>query len=131
MAVCMLPKHKTGVRFPSLAQHMLKESEYLKIQVHVPTTHAKEVRKALGKAGAGKMGNYEYCSGSYRLVGRFTPVKGATPAVGKIGKPEEVEEESIQTICHRDLIEKAVEAIKEVHPYDEPAIDIMPRYDID
>ena len=109
---------------------MLKESDYVKIRVAVPLEAAAAVRQAMGQIGAGVQGNYEYCSGSVKQTGRFRPKIGAHPAIGQIGKLEEVEEELIETICHKNLVEKVVLAIKKAHPYEAPAIDIMPRYDI-
>lgn len=108
----------------------LVPSKYFKIQVTVPPSHAEKVRKALGDAGAGKQGNYAYCSGSYRSMGRFLPLEGADPAIGEVGKMEEVEEEVIQTICHEDLVSGVIAAIKKVHPYEEPAIDITQRFEV-
>jgi len=109
---------------------MLKESNFVKIAVAVPRESANRVREALGMAGAGVQGNYKYCSGSYPAIGRFIPQAGSHPAIGQTGKLEEVEEEIITAICHKDLVEKVVAAIKKAHPYEEPPIDIMPRYDI-
>ena len=109
---------------------MLKESAYVKIRVAVPLAAAAAVRQTLGQVGAGVQGNYEYCSSSIKQTGRFKPGSGAQPAIGKIGQPEEVAEELIEVICRKDLVEAAVAAVKKIHPYEEPAIDIMPRYDI-
>lgn len=109
---------------------MFKQSDYLKIFVSAPLAAADRVRQAMGQAGAGIQGNYEFCGGSIKQTGRFKPLAGARPAVGQIGKLEKVEEELIHAICHKDLAEQIVAAIKKAHPYEEPAIDIMPRYDI-
>ncbi|OGH69604.1 MAG: hypothetical protein A3C90_04205 [Candidatus Magasanikbacteria bacterium RIFCSPHIGHO2_02_FULL_51_14] len=109
---------------------MLKESEFVKIRVMVPVEAAGAIREALGKAGAGVQGKYTYCSGSYRQIGRFCPMDGAKPAIGEVGKIEEVEEEVIETICHKDSVEKVIAAVKKVHPYEEPAIDIAPRLEV-
>ena len=109
---------------------MLKESDYVKIKVTVPVNKAAIVREALGKAGAGKQGNYNYCSSSSATMGRFQPLSGAKPAIGSVGKLEEIPEEMIETICHKDLVAKVIKAVKEVHPYEEPAIDIIPRLEI-
>ena len=110
--------------------NMLKESPFIKLHIIVPASHADLIRNVLGKEGAGMQGNYTHCSGSYRQMGRFKPMQGAHPAIGEVGKLAEVEEEAIETICHKDIVEKVIEAIKKVHPYEEPAIDIMPRYEI-
>jgi len=109
---------------------MLKESDYVKIKVSVPLAAADKMRQAMGQAGAGLQGNYEFTSASTRQIGRFKPKAGAKPAIGQIGKLEEVKEELIETVCHKNLAEKVIAAIKQTHPYEEPAIDIMPRYDI-
>jgi len=109
---------------------MLKESNFVKIRVSVPLEAADQVRQALGQAGAGFQGNYEFASGSIKQIGRFKPTSSASPAIGEIGKLEKVEEELIETLCRKDLVETAIAAIKKAHPYEEPAIDIVPRYDI-
>ncbi|MBU0707240.1 hypothetical protein KKG41_02610 [Patescibacteria group bacterium] len=110
---------------------MLKESNYFKIITAVPVKYAKKMRQALGNAGAGVQGNYSHCSGSHKSTGRFTPLAGAIPAIGEVGKPEEVDEEVIETLCHRDKLEEVVKALKAVHPYEEPPIDILKRFEVE
>lgn len=44
-------------------------SKFVKIVVFVPETDAERVREALGKARAGSIGNYSYCSFSSKGVG--------------------------------------------------------------
>ncbi len=108
----------------------LQPSSYLKVRVTVPRDAADAVRAALGTAGAGKIGNYSHCAFTYPVTGYFTPESGAQPAIGTVGAPETVEEVMIEAICHKDDIQKVVDAIIAAHPYEEPAIDIMPRYEL-
>ena len=96
------------------------------IETFVPETHARKVRLAMGKAGAGQVGNYTHCSFSVKGVGRFRPEKRAKPAIGKVGKIEEVKEERIAMQCERRLINAAVSAIKKAHPYEESPIFVYP-----
>ena len=110
---------------------MLRQSLYVKISVGVPLPAADAVREAMGAAGAGKQGSYEYCSFTARGVGRFRPLAGARPAIGVVGKLQAVEEVVLETICHRDLAPGVIAAIKAAHPYEEPAIDIMPRFELE
>ena len=98
----------------------------VKIVVFVPETHTDMVREAMGNAGAGKIGNYSYCSFSSKGIGRFKPDIGANPRIGEIGKFEEVIEERIETVCSREKLNEVIKAIKEVHPYDEVAFDVYP-----
>jgi hypothetical protein len=100
--------------------------EFVKIAVFSPVSHAKKVRDALSDAGAGHIGKYDCCSFSARGIGRFRPLKGSKPFIGKPGKIEEVEEEKIEVICPIKILEKVLKAVKKVHPYEEPAIDVYP-----
>ena len=109
---------------------MVGESAYVKLVVAVPATHAGAVREALAAAGAGRQGNYTHCSGSHPTIGRFMPQSGAHPAIGAMGQLEEVEEETIETICHKDLVAAVVAAVKKAHPYEEVPIDIIPRLEL-
>lgn len=98
--------------------------ELLKLIVTVPVTHADIVRDAVGKTGLDCVGNYGFCSFSTKGVGRFLPLDGASPAIGEIGKLEMVEEERIEISCNREGVGEIIAAIKAVHPYEEPVIDV-------
>ena len=100
--------------------------ETVKIVVFVPETHADIVRKAMGEAGAGLVGDYKHCSFSIKGSGRFIPLETAHPTIGKIGELVEVKEERIETVCYKYELDKIIQAIKKVHPYEEVAIDVYP-----
>lgn len=105
-------------------------SEYVTIVVTVPETHANAVRESMGKAGAGKVGHYSYCSYSSKGIGRFMPNSGADPYIGQEGVMQEVVEERIEAVCSRSVLEHVLEEIKKTHPYEETVIDIYPIYEI-
>jgi len=100
--------------------------EVVKLVVFAPLTHADIVRKAIGEAGAGIIGDYKHCSFSVRGTGRFIPLEGAHPFIGEIEKLEEVEEERIETVCYKKDLNKIIKAIRAVHPYEEIALDVYP-----
>jgi len=108
----------------------LKHSDYVTIVMTVPESHADVVREAMGRAGAGKVGNYSYCSFSVKGIGRFMPNKGSNPFLGKEDVLEEVIEERIETVCSREVLDHVLEEIKKAHPYEEAVIDIYPVYEI-
>jgi hypothetical protein len=95
-----------------------------KIVVTVPIADADKIREAMAEAGAGRIGNYSHASFSGRGTGRFKPLKGANPHIGEVGKLEEVEEERIEVTAADEDVEAVVAAIRKVHPYEEPTIDI-------
>lgn len=104
----------------------MQKDELVKIVLFVPLTHTDIVRKAMGDAGAGVIGNYIDCTFSSKGVGRFKPAEGANPTIGEVEKLEEVEEERIETVCPKEKVKEVMEAIKKVHPYEEVAFDIYP-----
>lgn len=110
---------------------MLRQSKYVKIQTSVPVEQADRMRTALADAGAGIQGSYSHCSGSFSATGRFMPLSGARPAIGTIGQLEEVPEVIIQTLCHVDKVKTVIAALKKAHPYEEPPIDIIPRFEVE
>lgn len=100
--------------------------ELVKLVVFVPEENADDVRQALGKAGAGKIGEYSFCSYSIKGTGRFIPSDKADPHIGSAGKMEEVIEERIEVACEKSQAAEIIKVIKDVHPYEEVVIDIYP-----
>jgi hypothetical protein len=96
----------------------------VKIVVFVPITHADIVRQAMGDAGAGRIGLYSHCSFSADGLGRYIPLDGAHPAIGEVGKIEQVQEERVECVCERVKAREVLAAIRKVHPYEEVAFDI-------
>jgi len=101
----------------------------VKIVVHVPPNSADSMRQALGEAGAGSVGAYTFCSFSYVGIGRFTPLEGAHPTIGAIEQAEAVSEESIEVVCDRKDASQILKALREVHPYEEPAYEVYQLID--
>ena len=102
----------------------------VKLVIFVPIPHADAVRQTLGEAGAGKIGNYDFCSFSSRGTGRFRGNEKTNPTIGKAGKYEAVEEERIEAIVPREILAKVIEKVKAVHPYEEVAFDVYPLENI-
>ncbi|MCA0147576.1 MULTISPECIES: Nif3-like dinuclear metal center hexameric protein [Rossellomorea] len=100
------------------------QEELRKLAVYVPKEHAGELREALGKAGAGHIGNYSHCSFSSEGQGRFLPGEGTHPHIGKQGALEEVSEEKVETVYPVSLEKKVLKAMFTHHPYEEIAYDI-------
>ncbi|MFA5934132.1 MAG: hypothetical protein WC795_02850 [Candidatus Paceibacterota bacterium] len=105
------------------------QSQNLKLVIFVPLSHVDIVRQTLGEAGAGKIGNYDFCSFSTRGTGRFRGNENSNPAIGKAGELSSVEEERIEVVVPREILKDVIEKIKSVHPYEEVAFDIYPLED--
>ena len=99
----------------------------VKIFVTIPVGKTDEIRKAICEAGAGQIGtNYEECSYKVTGTGTFRPINDANPFIGKKDNLEFVEEDKLEVICNVENVKKVVSKLREVHPYEEPAIDIIP-----
>ncbi|TSB46743.1 Nif3-like dinuclear metal center hexameric protein [Alkalicoccobacillus porphyridii] len=102
------------------------ETPLVKLVVFVPTTHAEAVRKAIGDAGAGHIGEYSHCSYSLEGTGTFKPSEASNPFIGTVGEQEYVEEQRIETIVTESRISAVIKAMLDAHPYEEAAYDLYP-----
>ena len=95
-----------------------------KICVYVPEKSVETVKQALFDAGAGRIGNYDSCCWQTEGTGQFRPLAGSNPAIGSQGEVEFVREVKIELVCEDELVARAVQALRDSHPYEEPAFDI-------
>lgn len=98
----------------------------VKITTTIPPKDPNTLRETLGKAGAGVIGEYSFCSFSVMGKGRFKASKQADPHIGKSGAFEVVEEEQVEVTCERDKAKQVIAALKQAHPYEVPVIEITP-----
>jgi hypothetical protein len=105
------------------------QSQNVKLIIFTPLTHTDIVREVLGNSGAGKIGNYDFCSFSTKGMGRFRGNEKSNPAVGQAMQFESVEEERIEVVVPRAILKNVIDAVKKVHPYEEVAFDIYPLED--
>ena len=103
-----------------------KEDALLKLAVYVPVSHADAVREALFAAGCGNIGNYGSCSYNVTGIGTFKAEEGCNPFCGQIGELHKEEEIRIETVLPTYIKGRAIMALLNAHPYEEPAYDIYP-----
>ena len=101
----------------------------VKIVVTSPEENASEIKQVLGDAGAGLIGNYNYCSTSSECMGEFKGNDKSNPYIGVKNEFETVREVKIEVQCEMEKAKIAVQKLREVHPYEEPVIDIIPLID--
>jgi hypothetical protein len=90
----------------------------------VPREALDAVRDALFAAGAGRIGDYERCSWYTSGTGTFLGGEGTTPALGEAGREERVAELRLETVYPAERETEVVRALREAHPYEEPAFDL-------
>ncbi len=97
-----------------------------KLVTYIPVDHYERVRDALYLAGCGHLGQYDCCGFGTSGVGNFRPLKGASPFIGAVGELEEVEEIRLETLVVAGMESVAIRALKEAHPYEMVAYDLIP-----
>lgn len=98
----------------------------VKIVVFVPVDEAACVLLAMSAAGAGHIGLYDHCAYFGTGEGVFRPLPGAHPAVGATGRIEHVPETRVEMVAPEGAVPAVIAAMREVHPYEEPAFDVYP-----
>ena len=101
----------------------------VKIIVTVPSENLEELREAICNEGAGIIANYSYCTMSTKCIGTFLPGNNSNPYIGEKNKLKFVEEEKLEVICDINIVKNVINKLRKVHPYEEPAIDIIPLID--
>ena len=97
--------------------------------VHVPPAAAADLKRALFEAGAGAIGDYRECAFSFEGTGEFTPVEGANPTDGAVGAHYTADEIRIEFVARAADRRRIVEKLREAHPYEEPAFDVVQMAD--
>ncbi|WP_062383403.1 Nif3-like dinuclear metal center hexameric protein [Pseudomonas abietaniphila] len=101
-----------------------------KLAFFVPPSHVEQVKRAVFAAGAGRIGAYDFCSWQVLGHGQFRPLDGSQPFIGQTGEIEHVEEWKVELVVDDALIQQAVAALKDSHPYETPAYDVWKLADI-
>jgi dinuclear metal center YbgI/SA1388 family protein len=96
-----------------------------KLVVFVPHDAAQAVVEALASAGAGHLGDYERCAWTTAGLGTFRPLSRAAPAIGTVGRIEEVPETRIEMVVAPARRADVIAALRAAHPYEEPAFDLL------
>jgi dinuclear metal center YbgI/SA1388 family protein len=103
-----------------------KENGLLKLVTFVPVEHADLVRKTLFHAGAGAIGNYDFCSYNTEGEGTFRAGEETHPFVGEPGVFHTEPEIRIETILPFYKKTAVLRALLASHPYEEPVCDFYP-----
>jgi hypothetical protein len=101
-----------------------------KLIYFVPIEAKEKTKEALFTMGAGMFDKYECCSFETLGMGQFKPIGDANPHIGSLNKLEVLEEYKVEIICKDELVHKAVEVLKESHPYEEVAYEVYKLEDL-
>ena len=101
-----------------------------KLTVFIPEEALEKVKAALFAAGAGTIGNYEQCCWQVKGEGQFMPLAGSNPHLGSQNKLEKVAEWRVEMVVKTSMIAEVIKALKQAHPYETPAYDVLEVLDL-
>jgi dinuclear metal center YbgI/SA1388 family protein len=117
--------HSLGLTVEAVLEPAPALQELDKWVIFVPPENADALRAAIFAAGAGHIGDYSHCGWSVTGTGQFLPEDGATPAIGSVGAVERVVEDRIEVVASVRVRHQVLAAMREAHPYEEPAFDVV------
>lgn len=99
---------------------------YCKLEIFVPGSHLEAVAQALGQTDAGHIGHYDRCLSYAPVTSRWRPLAGTHPYLGSPGQVSQEEELKVEVTCPTAQAADTVAAVKAIHPYEEPVINVIP-----
>ncbi|HKX69198.1 MAG TPA: hypothetical protein VJN29_18435 [Intrasporangium sp.] len=90
-----------------------------------PVESTEDVLAAVFAAGAGTIGDYTECAWFVEGTGQFRPGSAARPTIGAVGDLERLPEHRVEVTFPRQVRGEVVAALRETHPYEEPAFHVI------
>ncbi|GAK10479.1 cytochrome c biogenesis protein [Geomicrobium sp. JCM 19039] len=106
------------------------EFTYVKFEVLIPEEYIHKLRDELNDAGLLNVGHYDHVLSYVHVKGYWRPLQSSTPYRGTKGKVSFGEECRVEFTCSADRVEVAKRIIKNIHPYEEPVIHVLPQFTI-
>jgi hypothetical protein len=104
----------------------MKDFTAVKLEVYAPEEFVSIIQETLHKVGAGKLGHYDRVLSQIPAKGYWRPLEGSQPHSGWIGSVCSAPEVKIEVHCRRDIVKEVIKAVKKVHPYEIPLINVIP-----
>lgn len=102
--------------------------KFCKMEIYIPATHFEVLRKALQSVDAGHIGDYDGCLSYSETNGCWRPLEGSHPYNGEENQLCTAKEYKVEVICKTEKVDETIRAVKAVHPYEVPVINVIPLY---
>ena len=106
----------------------MDDLKFCKIEIFIPDSYLAILQQALLQVEAGHIGNYDGCITFSRVTGCWRPLSGSNPYIGRQDVFCEEPELKVEVVCLREKLDQTLEAIKGVHPYETPVINVIALY---
>ena len=102
------------------------ETKYYKLEIFIPESHFEALRQSLYGVDAGHIGNYDCCLSYSKVTSTWRPLSATHPFSGREGVLSEEEEFKVEVTVKAANLKETIQAIRAVHPYEEPVINVIP-----
>lgn len=102
-----------------------------KVFVLIPKQNVDELINAMAKAGAGVVGEYTHNAFITEGMGNWFNSEGTSPTIGEVGKMSREPECKVEMVCPDSRLQDVISAVRNVHPYETPAIDVVKLKDLE
>ena len=103
-------------------------TDEFKLEIFVPKEYVIEIRDELSKVNAGHVGNYDHVASITKVTGYWRPLKDSNPYSGEVGQISSEEEVKLEVRCKGRYVKDAIKVIMQIHPYEEPVINVIPLW---
>ena len=100
--------------------------DFCKLEIFIPETHLAILQETLQHLDAGHIGNYDSCLSYSHVISTWRPLNGSHPYSGNLGNVSEEHELKVEVTCRISELEAVIQAVKNIHPYEEPVINAVP-----
>lgn len=105
---------------------MPAEFAFYKLEIFLPADHLQPLQQALQSVDAGHIGRYDSCLSYSPVTSCWRPLEGTHPYLGQPGQLTRAPELKVEVSCRAALLGQTLAAIRKVHPYEEPVINVIP-----
>lgn len=106
------------------------DESFCKLEIFIPESHLEVLAETLRAVDAGHIGRYDGCFSYVPVTGCWRPLPGSVPYLGREGELSREPELKVEVTCLRSRAAETVVAVKRVHPYEEPVINVIPLLEI-
>lgn len=97
-----------------------------KVAVYLPPDYLDAVMDAVTEAIEPLYPGYDRVFSWHPVRSTWRPLPGSNPYQGEVGRIETADEVKLEFAVREEFLEAAVSAIVRTHPFEEPAIDVIP-----
>jgi hypothetical protein len=103
----------------------IRDDDAFKISVNVPEEYLERMMDAVDETMEPVYPGYGRAFSYRPVTGTWKPLDGSSPFKGTVGKIEIADEMQLEFIVNGKDLKDVVDVIVNIHPYEEPAIDIV------